>query len=512
MTGFTVMAQEICNNAKDDDGDGLIDLQDPDCQCHITVTDNLLLNGSFELYDHCPVTYTYSDNYNIADYWQYGTYTNEADYYHNLNCSYDSGQVMLHMPPALPLPDGNGFVSILNSAYIDPIPENEMAKSYVGQCLQAPLKAGEEYTLSFYAGRFRSWDNLTGKIFPFTVAVFGNANCNAVPFGKTNVLGNGCPANYPGWIFLGKTEITSKGKWVQSKISFTVPSEINVIEIGVDCMILPPIIDLTDSTTFFDYHNYYLDDLYLLPTKDFPFEYIHVQTGTGCNGIGPVLIAPFFANAGYQWYKDSVAIGGATNITYQLPEITKKSYYNVLITTPGKCIITEPFLVTPYGLNEINIPADTILCSNSSLVLAPAIDGITYTINGTGSTDVMINKQGDYNIVATDNFGCRRTFTTKVVEQKCSDCEISLPNAFTPNGDGLNDIFKPGSFCAISEYDLQIFNRWGQKVFESHNSETGWDGTFSGKKMQSGVYVYFINYKTSSHLIKTTQGTVTLIR
>src|ERR1051326_7935771 len=94
------------------------------------------------------------------------------------------------------------FIAISNSAYIDPIPEKEMAKTYVGQCLPAPLKQGEQYTLSFYAGRFRSWDNLTGKIFPFTVALFGHADCSAMPFGQLSGLGNGCPLNYPGWILL----------------------------------------------------------------------------------------------------------------------------------------------------------------------------------------------------------------------------------------------------------------------------------------------------------------------
>jgi len=115
-------AQEICNNAKDDDNDGFIDLHDPDCQCHFTVAGNLLQNGSFESFDHCPVNYIYSSDHNIADYWEYGSYTNTSltDFYHNLRCSYDSSQFMLMMPPSLPLPNGTGFISILNSAYIQP--------------------------------------------------------------------------------------------------------------------------------------------------------------------------------------------------------------------------------------------------------------------------------------------------------------------------------------------------------------------------------------------------------
>jgi gliding motility-associated-like protein len=515
LSGVSGVAQEICNNSVDDDRDGLIDLHDPDCQCRFIVTDNLLQNGSFELYDHCPVIYTYDSTYNVAAYWQYGTYTNinEADYYHNLNCSYDSGQVMLHMPPKLPLPDGQGFISVLNSTYLHTTPESEMAKGYVGQCLQAPLTPGEQYTLSFYAGRFRSWDNLiTGKIFPFTVAVFGNADCNAVPFGKTYALGNGCPTNYPGWVLLGKTIVHSYGEWIQTKVSFTVPSTINVIELGADCDILAPIIDLADSTTFLDYHLYYLDDIHLLPSKDFPFQYIHVQPGSSCNDNKLVLETPVFANATYQWYKDSIAVNGATGTTYRVAETTATNYYNVLISTPGKCIITEPFLVTARGLNRLNIPTDTVLCTSINLILAPAIDGVTYSINGVINTDVTISKAGIYNIVATDNYGCQKTFNVKVVEQKCSDCEPVVPNAFTPNDDGLNDVFKAKFFCNFSNYDFQIFDRWGEKIFETHNSSNGWDGTYLGNKMMPGVYVYFIKYSNGSHLTKTLKGSLILIR
>ena len=512
LTAYAGLTQEICNNGIDDDGDGLVDLHDPDCQCHFLVTDNLLQNGSFELYDHCPVNYTYISDYKIADYWQFGSKMNEASYYHNLNCSYDSLQVMLHMAPALPMPDGTGFLSISNSAFINPIPEIDMPKGYVGQCLQAPLAAGEQYTLSFYAGRFRSWDNLTGKIFPFTVAVFGNADCNAVPFGDLSALGNGCPANYPGWVLLGKTVVTSAGQWVQSKINFTPSSQINVIEVGVDCSVLPQIPDLADSTTFEDYHIYYLDDLHLLPTKDFPFQYIQAQTGTGCNGNGlPILESPVFSNATYQWYKDSVAINGATGTIYPLPDTAGESYYNVLISTPGKCITTEPFFVSG-ALNKISMPSDTVLCDNNDLVLGPAINGITYSINGAAADNVTITTQGTYSIIAADNFGCQRTFNVNVVQQKCTDCDLYIPSAFTPNGDGLNDLFKATSYCNFSDFDLQIFNRWGEKIFESRNSSTGWDGTYLGSKVLSGVYVYFISYSTGSHIRKTAKGTVALIR
>src|SRR4051812_1018209 len=156
MTSYKSMAQEICNNGMDDDNDGLIDLFDPDCQCHFTVSANLLLNGSFESYINCPLTYIYDSEHNIALNWEFSSYTNinEANFYHNLHCTDDSAQVMSHMKPALPLPHGSGFMSIYNSAYLHPIPENKMIKGYVSQCLGTSLTKGEDYTLSFYAGRF----------------------------------------------------------------------------------------------------------------------------------------------------------------------------------------------------------------------------------------------------------------------------------------------------------------------------------------------------------------------
>src|SRR5438552_3050673 len=89
ITGYKCIAQEICNNGIDDDGNGLADLFDPACQCRFTVTDNLLLNGSFELHDHCPVAYTYDKDSGITNNWRFGTHNNinEAIYYHNLTCS-----------------------------------------------------------------------------------------------------------------------------------------------------------------------------------------------------------------------------------------------------------------------------------------------------------------------------------------------------------------------------------------------------------------------------------------
>ena len=68
-----------------------------------------------------------------------------------------------------------------------------------------------------------------------------------------------------------------------------------------------------------------------------------------------------------------------------------------------------------------------------------------------------------------------------------------LPNAITPNGDGLNDVFKTNDYFEL--LDLKIFNRWGQKVYSSNGSQEGWDGTFAGENVPAGVYVYIIQVR-----------------
>lgn len=89
----------------------------------------------------------------------------------------------------------------------------------------------------------------------------------------------------------------------------------------------------------------------------------------------------------------------------------------------------------------------------------------------------------------------------------------NIPTGFTPNGDGLNDDFRPlGSGEFATEYQMTIFNRWGQQVFRSVDPLTGWDGTFRGEQAQTGVYAYYISYKNIYLEDKLLKGNVTLTR
>ena len=77
-----------------------------------------------------------------------------------------------------------------------------------------------------------------------------------------------------------------------------------------------------------------------------------------------------------------------------------------------------------------------------------------------------------------------------------SESKLDMPNAFSPNDDGINDIYKAKEgFQSITEFHAYIFNRWGQKLFEWTNPAEGWDGTFNGKPVKQGVYFVLVEAK-----------------
>lgn len=106
------------------------------------------------------------------------------------------------------------------------------------------------------------------------------------------------------------------------------------------------------------------------------------------------------------------------------------------------------------------------------------------------------------------------SFVKPVVENPTA-CKVYVPNAFSPNEDGVNDTFQPFVGCAVIEYDFKVFNRWGQLMFSSQNPDDSWDGDFKGRPADANVYLYTLtvtydNEGTQEEEVKT--GDVALIR
>lgn len=120
--------------------------------------------------------------------------------------------------------------------------------------------------------------------------------------------------------------------------------------------------------------------------------------------------------------------------------------------------------------------------------------------------------KGNYKVIVTDRYGCSGDVTATVEENFC--CTIWLPNAFTPNNDGLNDEFKARTNRSIPKFEMSVFNRWGQRVFYSASDTKGWDGNNSdGTPVDAGTYFYRIRYTCEmGNKENLYQGDLTLIR
>ena len=118
-----------------------------------------------------------------------------------------------------------------------------------------------------------------------------------------------------------------------------------------------------------------------------------------------------------------------------------------------------------------------------------------------------------YVVVVTDEFGCTRTDTVPVYVRDviCEEPYVFVPNAFTPNGDGKNDIlYVRGE--VVTEVTFMVYDRWGEKVFETHDLTTGWDGTFRGRPCEPGVYDYHLQVTCLGMKRYFKKGNVTLLR
>ena len=123
-----------------------------------------------------------------------------------------------------------------------------------------------------------------------------------------------------------------------------------------------------------------------------------------------------------------------------------------------------------------------------------------------------IDSTAVFTVEVVDEEGCRNEVELRVVVvSECREPFIFVPNAFTPNGDNLNDrLFVEGK--TIDELYFAVYNRWGEKVFETDDQAIGWDGSFKGRELSPDVFGYYLEVRCFNGATYFKKGNVTLIR
>ena len=175
-------------------------------------------------------------------------------------------------------------------------------------------------------------------------------------------------------------------------------------------------------------------------------------------------------------------------------------------------------------ISEVTKDFDTVSCSgNGWKVNAKELRREYATLAGwnyqwsDGRTEMerQFATPGNYTLKVTNQNCFTDTYHFKIGFVDCS-CQPHIPNAFTPDGDSRNDKFIPHLNCPtqqVSEYRFSIFNRWGMRIFFSSSQTEAWDGTFKGRPVTTGQYIYLLEYKAGlSQPLHKVKGTVSVLR
>lgn len=225
----------------------------------------------------------------------------------------------------------------------------------------------------------------------------------------------------------------------------------------------------------------------------------------------------------YQWTPlDGIDMGATTNSpTFNPGETTT---YTVYLENQYGCrdSIKVTIDVVDLGL-EVDVTAspDSLLPGQSSQLNATDDPDYSYfwdpsfTLNANGIPNPVArpNETTEYAVEVMDENGCVtiRTVLVTVYDPICEPPYIFLPNAFSPNGDGENDVlYLLGNY--IEEFYLVIYNRWGEKIFETRDQNVGWDGTYKGERLSPDVYGYYLTVRCIDQDEFFDKGNITLMR
>uniref|UniRef100_UPI00036D8C98 gliding motility-associated C-terminal domain-containing protein n=1 Tax=Flexithrix dorotheae TaxID=70993 RepID=UPI00036D8C98 len=185
-----------------------------------------------------------------------------------------------------------------------------------------------------------------------------------------------------------------------------------------------------------------------------------------------------------------------------------------VINFRGKeCIYNKTINVELAENPGVVLPTDTIYCLEDETLTLDAGEGDAYLWSDGDQTTrtVEIEREGIYHVLVTNGAGCTTKQSIKVID-KCPP-RVFVPSGFTPNGDGLNDMFLVEGKHIVN-FKIEIYNRWGEVIFIAVEPNNGWLGDYLGKDMPAGIYPYKVTYESELNpgkkIIQT--GAVALIR
>ncbi len=221
------------------------------------------------------------------------------------------------------------------------------------------------------------------------------------------------------------------------------------------------------------------------------------------DGTAEVIVVNPGSGISFNWSHDA-------SLTTPLAHNLFAQDYTVTVTEPGTCTLTVLISVGigPDAYPEVSLGNDTVICSGSEILLSPGAFASYQWQDYSTDSFFIVKEPGEYSVQITNSAGCKTSDTLVVIEDCIND--IIIPNAFTPNGDAKNEtLIVFGS--ETSEFNMYIFDRWGELIYSSADRNINWDGNYKGNPVEEGFYNYIVNYSIGK-IEKTKKGSIFLLR
>ncbi len=200
-------------------------------------------------------------------------------------------------------------------------------------------------------------------------------------------------------------------------------------------------------------------------------------------------------------------------VWYMGEQIEDAGEYEFLLPAADGCDTVVHLLVETYSLPEVEVTGPDLVCEGQQIELraspAEQLQEIRWSSGETTET-IQVSEGGIYGFEALSLNACEVSAEKEIGE--CPSRQVYIPNAFSPNGDGINDEWTVYPASDPVRMEVQIYDRWGSRVFESSTPDFDWDGTFRGEESPPGVYVFRLTVEFSDGHEEVMSGDFVLVR
>jgi gliding motility-associated-like protein len=221
----------------------------------------------------------------------------------------------------------------------------------------------------------------------------------------------------------------------------------------------------------------------------------------------------------YSYWSDAACTASITDPT----RVSVTANYFIKGATTLGCSTVKPVLATvnPFTNFTVKSPITVKYPAVADLTSATSrVNNVAFTywkdalaVNDRVARPTTVNVPGSYYIKGMNEFGCSLIQPVMVIINAPDAPEVTAPNAFSPNGDGINDFFKVSVKGVVGVRSLKVYNRWGQEVFEAKDIDKYWDGTQQGKALPIGTYYWVLEgIETYTGKPLKTSGSITIVK